>query len=208
MLKVFCSAVILFMALTVAASAQQYGTYGHSHHANYVRTETVIVPVVVPTTAYINLAAPAYPAVTTISPSAFERATKQAAEGNDELTRRLDALDAKLAQIVSPSAPAKLKLNAPPKLKLKVTTEKITLAQVAGIFSQHCASCHTGTKAEENTGVQIFNDSGEYEPSVPVGTLVAAVTRTRNPMPKGPNKVPLSQQRILKLWNQPQGEVK
>lgn len=194
MLRFFIPAAILSLAVAIVASAQHYGTYNHNS-AYHVRTETVIVPVVVPNTVYLNLSAPEYPATATVSPSAFDRAE----EASNAIAKRLDELDAKISRLTAPAAaPAR---SAPPKLKLKVNVETVTLAQVAGIFNQHCASCHTGSKAEESTGVRIFNDNGEYDPSVPVATLIAAATRERNPMPKGPNKVPSAQQRILKLWN-------
>lgn len=204
-LRYFLLAATICLAVAVVADAQSYGRYGtyggSGHHYPYahahkiVVAETLVVPVVVPGTAFINVAAPAYPAAVTISPSLFQQTQQQAQTKDAALQKRLDALDAKLNLLLAPAQQADR--AGPPKLRLPPqSAQKVSLQQVAAIFDQHCASCHTGANSEK--GVAIFNDRGEYEPSVSVNRLIDAALDGR--MPKGPNKVGEDQKRVLGLF--------
>ena len=149
--------------------------------------ESVLVPVVVPSALLVNLAPATVPPPVTIAPQALVDAQNV----NTAMLQRMEALERKLDQLLTPQMP---RADA-----AAVVPAKPTIAQAAGVLKQHCAQCHTGDQARGD--VRLFDASGAYHPAVPASVILAAVRGDR--MPKGPVKLSAQEKALLEAWAKP-----
>jgi hypothetical protein len=195
--------------------------YDHEHH-EYVKifvATPLVVPVAVPSTAFINLSPPSSPPTATFSPSFVQERERQAAAAKDELTRRLDRIERALtAQAQSRARVADDDGDLPPAAndgggRVGRSAPKRERpdesgqpnqpppfdAAAVGILQARCAQCHTGTASRGD--VQIFNDAGGFE--------LAGATRgdlwkqiKRDAMPRGPVKCTADEKRVIQAWSE------
>ncbi len=148
--------------------------------------ESILVPVVVPSALLVNFSQIVAPPPVTIAPQALVEAQGQ----NQLMLQRMEALEKKLDLLLNQSTMPRADT---------VVAPRPTIQQVAGVFKQHCAQCHSGQNSR--AGVVLFNEQGAYGPNVPPAVLLAAVRSDR--MPKTPGKLPVEEKRLLEEWVKP-----
>lgn len=182
--------ILLLVSLVLSAVAQagspvRYRTYYPAVQQKVYIAESVLVPVIVPSTLLINLATQAMPPPVTIAPQLFLEAQQ-----HQGLTlSRLEALERKLDQLLGQQG-----VSAAP-----VVPAKPTLVQAASVLRANCAQCHTGSAGRGE--ISLFNDQGEYRPNVPPSVIMAAIRSDR--MPQGPNKLAPEHRALLEAWSKP-----
>ncbi len=70
------------------------------------------------------------------------------------------------------------------------------IAEIAALAQQHCAQCHSGSKARGD--VVLFDGLGRYDPQVSPGAILAAVTRQQRAMPLGGTRLDTREIELLR----------
>ncbi len=181
----WCVLLLLVIPVPVfAGNPPGYRTYYPSYQKVYY-AESVLVPVVVPSTLLINLTSAVPPPPVTIAPQAL----LEAQNANTAVLSRMEVLERKLDLLLGQQGGT----------MLRAEDTRPALAQVASLTKMMCAQCHSGTAARG--GVVLFNNQGAYQPNIPPSVIVAAVRDDR--MPRSPNKLSIEQKALLEAWIKP-----
>lgn len=184
-------AVVLFSGSLVLAGGPVYRQPVYQQPAPIYQkvyiAESVLVPVIVPSALLVNFSQVVAPPPVTIAPQALVEAQGQ----NQLMLQRMEVLEKKLDLL--------LNQGVMPRADAAIVAPRPTIQQVAGVFKQHCAQCHSGQSSR--AGVVLFNEQGAYGPNVPPAVLLAAVRGDR--MPKTPAKLLAEEKRLLEEWVKP-----
>ena len=202
---------------------QPPAAYAPPHHVTIVTENQAIVPIQVPSTLLLNIEGQPAPPPVTVSPAALEKvrqekesqaeeARQKQAEKDDALKRLEDKFDQLVTQMgksgrlpppenleLPPPIPGIGDAEEPPKIRPRAEIRKPVpappITAIAAVLKTSCYDCHTSKKARGD--VVLFNDLGQFEPSVSMGDVWAQVEH--NDMPPGnKKKVPAAGREVLR----------
>ena len=179
---------ILLALLAVLVAVPRGLATGYVAPVAAVVVQPTIVTVPTPV-ALFQYAAPATtPPPVVLSPSLIAAHEARERELSAEVAR-LRAAVARLEQsrveirTASSGPPMIAEPDGPPQAVAPTVSREALIVRAAQIATVHCQQCHSGANARGD--VTLFNAAGTFEPNVSWEEIYRAVSRKKNPMPKG-----------------------